>query len=137
MRVHHHVPGTGADFRATDAKVAELTSRWAEWLSADDRHRIRLGLHELLVNIRQHAYQGCGGPIDILFTACSDAFRVEVTDQGDRFEGTVARPLPVSPAESGYGLAIVYAAFNEVRYERIAGSNSWALEVRRPSGGNP
>ena len=137
MKVHHHVPGASTDFRPTDAKVTELTSRWADWLSDDDRSRIRLGLHELLVNIREHAYQGCGGPIDIVFTACCDAFRVEVTDQGDSFEGTVARPLPVSPAESGYGLAIVHAVFNAVRYERIAGRNCWALEVRRPSGGNP
>jgi anti-sigma regulatory factor (Ser/Thr protein kinase) len=137
MRVHDHIPTVSTDFQVTDERFKTLATMWAEWLDADDRHRIRLGLHELLVNIRHHAYRNSGGPIDVLFSATSETFHVDVTDWGVDFEGPLARPLPGVSAEGGYGLPIVAAAFDNVVHTRIAGRNWWTLEVRRPGGVRP
>ena len=133
MKLHLPVPARSADFGATDAKVAALARRWATWLDDDARYRVRLGLHELLVNIRAHAYRGEGGPIDLLITADSDTFRIHVTDWGDRFEGTPSAELPEFPATSGYGLPILAASFDRVGHVRLAGRTWWCLEVNRVS----
>jgi anti-sigma regulatory factor (Ser/Thr protein kinase) len=135
MRLHHHIAHQSRDFQATDDRLTALMRSWAGWLEDDECRRLRLGLHELLVNIRNHAYQGSTGPIDVLFTASAGVFRIDVTDAGATFEGPVARALPEDLAEGGYGLPIVTEVFDEVVHVRLDGRNWWALEVHRKDGG--
>jgi anti-sigma regulatory factor (Ser/Thr protein kinase) len=131
MRLYHHIPGRGVDFRATDAQVTALARRCATWLDDDAMHRMRLGLHELLVNIRTHAYRGSGGPIDLLISADDETFRIDVTDWGDWFEGVISKELPEFPATSGYGLPILMFGFDLVGHRRLSGRNWWSLAVSR------
>jgi len=97
---------------------------------APDEHRrlrLRLGFHELLVNIRQHAYGERPGDIDVEFDVRPGQVTIGVTDRGQPFSGTVDAVLPAAPAIGGYGLPIIRAVFDQVHYERIGDSNHWTL----------
>ena len=130
MRTHAFIVGNGLDFSDTDVRFADLLGTTARWLSEAGAHRARLGLHELLVNIRDHAYSGGPGPIDVGMTVTKAGLTVSVTDWG-RALGDV--DVPETPAVSewgGYGLSIIEGAFDEVEYRRGIGRNQWTLTMR-------
>lgn len=128
MRTHDFIVDRGLDFSGLDARMIGLLERSAEWLRGDDAHRARLGLHELLVNIRRHAYRGEGGPISVAMTASATGLTVLVTDWGGILPAPTRRPVGLS-ATGGYGLGIIEQAFSGVEYRRACGRNEWVLSV--------
>lgn len=130
MRHHTFVIGTGVDFASVDEAFARLLHTSARWLDDDGAQRARLGLHELLVNIRDHAYHGGPGPIDVGMTVTPRGCTVTVTDWGHGFRGADMPALPVLSEWGGYGLAIIEGSFDEVAYQRGIGRNRWTLTVR-------
>ena len=99
--------------------------------SASDRLRTQLVLavHELCVNIVQHAYNGTEGMIELtaecddrnlqLFTYDSGPFAYQQTE--------VIAPDPLDLPESGWGLVILERVMDEVHYERLESINQWHL----------
>jgi anti-sigma regulatory factor (Ser/Thr protein kinase) len=129
LRTHDYLIDGGVDFSYLDGRLTALLSRSAPWLTGDDARRARLGLHELLVNIRRHAYGGAIGPISVGMTASDGGVTVMVTDWGSGLPEVQRRVLPVTSEQGGYGLGIIDRVFSEVDYRRASGRNEWVLVV--------
>lgn len=129
MRTHDYLIDGGLDFSYLDERLTALLSRSAPWLDGDDARRARLGLHELLVNIRRHAYNGAIGPISVGMTASPGGVTVMVTDWGSGLPEVQRRVLPTVSDHGGYGLGIIDRVFSEVEYRRASGRNEWVLAV--------
>jgi anti-sigma regulatory factor (Ser/Thr protein kinase) len=129
VRTHDYLIGGGLDFSYLDERLTALLSRSAPWLDGDDARRARLGLHELLVNIRRHAYNGAIGPISVGMTASPGGVTVMVTDWGSGLPEVQRRILPTMSDQGGYGLGIIDRVFSEVEYRRASGRNEWVLAV--------
>ncbi len=129
MRTHDYLIDGGLDFSYLDERLTALLSRSAPWLNGDDARRARLGLHELLVNIRRHAYNGAIGPISVGMTASPGGVTVMVTDWGSGLPEVQRRVLPTVSDHGGYGLGIIDRVFSEVEYRRASGRNEWVLAV--------
>ena len=129
MRTHDYLIDGGLDFSYLDERLTALLSRSAPWLDGDDARRARLGLHELLVNIRRHAYNGAIGPISVGMTASPGGVTVMVTDWGSGLPEVQRRVLPTMSDQGGYGLGIIDRVFSEVEYRRASGRNEWVLAV--------
>lgn len=129
MRTHDYLIDGGLDFSYLDERLTGLLSRSAPWLDGDDARRARLGLHELLVNIRRHAYNGAIGPISVGMTASPGGVTVMVTDWGSGLPEVQRRVLPTMSDQGGYGLGIIDRVFSEVEYRRASGRNEWVLAV--------
>ncbi len=129
MRTHDYLIDGGLDFSYLDERLTTLICRSAPWLDGDDARRARLGLHELLVNIRRHAYNGSIGPISVGMTASPSGVTVLVTDWGSGLPDVQRRVLPTLSDEGGYGLGIIDRVFSEVEYRRASGRNEWVLAV--------
>ncbi|MBA4247302.1 MAG: hypothetical protein C0444_03290 [Microbacterium sp.] len=129
MRTHDYLIDGGLDFSYLDERLTTLLSRSAPWLNGDDARRARLGLHELLVNIRRHAYNGAIGPISVGMTASPGGVTVMVTDWGSGLPEVQRRVLPTMSDQGGYGLGIIDRVFSEVEYRRASGRNEWVLAV--------
>lgn len=127
------VRGGRAELERIDAHVRAVLDRHADWLGHRERYELRLGLHELLVNIVEHAYGPGNGPIEVVFSSCATAVRAQVTDWGRRFDGPPAPDLPREPAAGGYGLPILHAVYDDVSYTRHGAENRWALVSTRPN----
>lgn len=129
MRTHDYLIDGGVDFSYLDGRASRLIERSAPWLGGDDAHRVRLGLHELLVNIRRHAYRGEVGPISISMTASDGGVTVLVTDWGCGLPDAPRGAMPRVSGTGGYGLGIIHGVFDEVHYQRASGRNEWVLAV--------
>lgn len=129
MRTHDYLIDGSVDFSYLDERMSRLIERCAPWLGGDDAHRARLGLHELLVNIRRHAYRGEVGPISVSMTASAGGVTVLVTDWGCGFPDVSRSAMPRVSEKGGYGLGIIHRVFDEVHYRRASGRNEWVLSV--------
>jgi len=84
---------------------------------------------EAINNVLEHAYGGeVGRPIELLGDADPTRVCLTLRDQG----GPMPLPLPdgrpaPAGAESGRGWQIIRAAFPDVRYERVDGTNELTL----------
>lgn len=72
---------------------------------------LRLALTEACTNAVRHAYEGGDGSVELLYELYSDRLVVEVTDDGDGFDGepTVPRLDEDELVEGGLGIAIIRA----------------------------
>lgn len=128
MRMHAYLTGQGLDFAATDADFARFLAD-VPWLDDTSAYVVRLGLHELLVNIRNHAYLGGDGAIEVNATSTAEGLTVALTDWGVEMPDVQPQPLPHSSDAGGYGLGIMDRAFSEVVYRRVTGHNRWVLRL--------
>ncbi|MEV4639864.1 ATP-binding protein [Actinoplanes sp. NPDC049548] len=94
--------------------------------------RIELALHEVCVNVVDHAYGG--GPGELTVTGRADDTTVEltVTDTGCAFERhAVVAPRAGVPQIRGYGLMIVNQLVDQVDYDRVDATNICTLRISR------
>jgi anti-sigma regulatory factor (Ser/Thr protein kinase) len=133
MRAHTFLVGDGVDFTESDNLLSRLLHD-AGWTGTDEIGRARLGLHELLVNIRNHAYGGEPGAIDVGMTATGTGLTITVTDWGRRLGQVDAPELP-HLSEGGYGLTIIDGCFDDVTYRRRIAHNKWTLCLHREVSG--
>ena len=134
------VPPTLTDVAQATQRVRGLLP---DWLSDSERDAIELALAEALTNIVQHGFGGQGGqPVRLRVRDGAAALEIDVWDQGRpipsarlaqadpsttvQFDPTNLAALP----EGGMGLALIKAAFHEVRYGSRNGVNRLHL-VRR------
>lgn len=130
MSTHRIFTGTVDEIECLDHVLENLLCSEAHQYDERSRLRIRLGFHELLVNILRHAYGACLGTIDVEFDVGAEKVSIGVSDRGRPYPGTLDVDLPSAPATSGYGLPIIGAVFDQVAYERVDNRNQWTLIVR-------
>ncbi|MBI5294988.1 MAG: ATP-binding protein [Chloroflexi bacterium] len=90
-----------------------------------------LALQELLTNLVDHAYNGDDRKmITVRFQLDTQSFTIETVDYGRRAQldlDEVGMPDPASLSEGGYGMALIKALMNDVRYENEGRRNTWRL----------
>ena len=93
-------------------------------------YNIELAVHEVCINIIEHAYGGLPGRIQIEFTMLADPPKlvIELYDNGRPFEyASIPTPNPDEPQIRGYGLFLIQALMDEVEYDPQADGNTWRL----------
>jgi len=98
------------------------------WVDHSLFDRLSLAVHELLVNISRHAYHRRNGLVEMHVSVGPTSVMVSLYDGGAPFGGSVEANLPAEPSPGGYGLPIVGAIADHVRYRRMSGENHWQLE---------
>ena len=104
-------------------------------------------LGEAGANVVRHAYHGGSsqGAMRLELFAFSDRVEARLTDRGAELTGGLPAPAAAPDAdelaEHGYGLALIRAAVDELRYERVPGrpkdENRWLLVKRLPTPSAP
>ncbi len=99
-----------------------------------------LALHELLVNLVDHAYNKyTDQSIEITLTLEAGMLIIQTVDFGKSAQldlDSISMPEPVDLAESGYGMAIIQSLVDNIEYQNIpvtpfgAGQNVWTLRKR-------
>lgn len=130
------MPAARLDVRADVAASASL-SEWlqttlGEELGVTDTvlvSEIELAVHEIWVNVVEHAYQGSSDGV-VTFTASREGKSVifEIFDNGAEFDPRmIAEPDPDNPQEGGYGLYLVRHLMDTLSYENTPDGNRWRL----------
>lgn len=98
---------------------------------------LKLAVTEACANAVNHAYADGQGTVRVTFRLLQDEVEIVVADDGpgvptDRLPTLPADPeVPVTPAESGMGLAIVNAIMDEVTVEPGPGGRGTTLVMRK------
>lgn len=104
---------------------------------ADKRGEIELAVHELAVNIVDHAFTietRPNGSLELSAEIVGDTLLVRSFDSGNPVIVLPDAPDPDSPQVRGYGLMIVEQLATSVHYQRSLRSNRWtvAFEAAHP-----
>ncbi|MEP7284866.1 MAG: ATP-binding protein [Chloroflexota bacterium] len=93
------------------------------------RGQILLAMHELCANIIEHAYAGAAGTIALEGNGDATSLQLSIYDHAPNayIHTEIALPKPLDLPEGGWGLAILYAVFERVEYERLDSGNHWLL----------
>ena len=115
-------------------ETLEHVSLFIERLTAEEGSRVRseltLAIHELCVNIVEHAYAGASGNIDIEAEYNGDMLEIMVWDTAPNPytpPDEVNAPDPDSLPEGGWGIFILHQVFDQVEYMRSDEGNQWRL----------
>ena len=121
-------PGTAARPEVLESVHELLERAWAAHsdVSAADRMCVETALVEVAANIVEHAG---GSELALDVEIHPDRVQAAFRDTGAAFEGDLdAAGLPDDElSERGRGLALARALLDEVRYERVEGTNRWWL----------
>jgi serine/threonine-protein kinase RsbW len=135
-----------------DAMSVRELSGWLAGLLAETgpeatvlQTRVELAVHEVCMNIVDHAYgaEHVPGTDDLTIDGAvdHDAIRIEVRDRGAGFDiDAVPKPEPGVPHIRGYGLVIVEKLVDALGYVRRDDTNIWSLRFDRkpdPQGRRP
>jgi serine/threonine-protein kinase RsbW len=124
---------------------AQLQALLPAGLEEIEGHAIELALWEALTNIARHGYREApeGAWLRITWRERPGAVEVDVQDAGSPIPANVLREKSSTPErdpddldalpESGMGLAIIHAAFDEVQYATAEGVNTLRLVKRLPT----
>ena len=94
--------------------------------------RLELAVHELCVNIVEHADLGADRLIRLGGTVDPARVRIEIIDSGRDFDpDEIAGPDPATPQVRGYGLMIVRKMVDQLQHRRERSRNIWTLTVNR------
>ncbi len=90
-----------------------------------------LALHELLINLVDHAYRGDpNGSIIIDLSINEDVLNIQTFDSGVPaildFDA-ITMPDPTGLAVGGYGMAIIQLLVDKMDYQRTGDQNKWTL----------
>jgi serine/threonine-protein kinase RsbW len=133
--------------QASLAQVAPATQRvrqlLPEWLGEAERDAIELALAEALTNIVEHGYgHDSTEPVRLRLRERGGGLEIDIWDRGQPIPDGLIENTDVTTTflfdptdldglpEGGMGLALIKAAFNEVRYGTHDGVNRLRL-VRR------
>lgn len=93
-------------------------------------YQVKLAVHELCMNIVQHAYAGDAGLIVLSVEREALSLHVEIRDfagRGLQVALIGPPPDPFDLPESGWGMPIVHKVMDSVVYHRLADGNQWLL----------
>jgi serine/threonine-protein kinase RsbW len=105
---------------------------------AKEVHDLRLAVQEACTNVIKHSRNmGDRRRMAVRFELWDDYLTVYITDQGDPFDPRRTVVLPGRPedlSEGGYGLFLIQALVDELRYEATECGNTVVLSKRLPVG---
>ena len=94
--------------------------------------RLELAVHEVGMNVVDHANLGAGQKIRFDIDIVTSRVTVTVTDRGDSFDVTgVPDPVSGIPQIRGYGLMIVRKLVDDLDYRRVGEDNRLTLRIDR------
>ncbi|MBW4435661.1 MAG: ATP-binding protein [Pleurocapsa minor GSE-CHR-MK-17-07R] len=99
-------------------------------------YQVKLAVHELCMNIVQHAYAGEAGVIVLSVERERLSLSLEIRDfarRGLEVSLTGKAPDPFDLPESGWGMPIVHRVMDTVVYHRLADGNQWLLSKKMDS----
>ncbi|MDP3179456.1 MAG: ATP-binding protein, partial [Spirochaetaceae bacterium] len=113
--------------------LPERVERAARAYGRDFSDSLALALSEILTNIRDHAYSGLPGRIELDARFRRDGVFVKLRDWGSAFDPAKTRPPALGElVESGFGLYLARESLDVLGYEKGAnGANEWRLEKYR------
>ncbi|MEM6285336.1 MAG: SpoIIE family protein phosphatase, partial [Chloroflexota bacterium] len=124
-------------FPATLEDVSRFTPRMEARMSSlplEVRTSVTLAVHELLVNVVEHAYAGEEGNIHFNVMQSADTLKIIIQDHApNAFDPASASsdvPDPLDLPEGGMGMFIIHQTFETVDYKRTEDGNLWTLEKR-------
>lgn len=98
------------------------------------RPAVQLAVHELCINIIEHAYAGSTGTITISGEIREQVLTLILRDTAARIYDPPAlppdTPSPVLLPEGGWGMAIVHTTMDLVTYQPLPTGNEWRLTKR-------
>lgn len=99
-------------------------------------HRLHLAIYELLVNISRHAYRRHNGVIEVEVSVGPISVLVSAFDTGSPYHGPLHPNMPCEPTVGGYGLPLIDAVADNIRYSRVGRENHWQLEFIHTEAGS-
>lgn len=99
-------------------------------VSPSGRTLIRLALHELCINIIEHAYEGQPGRIQLEAWRDDGYLRVTIRDWAIRAfanSDSYRPPSPILLPERGWGIGIMKSILDHMEYQRLDDGNEWRL----------
>jgi len=107
---------------------------------ASRRGEIELAVHELAVNIVDHAFTTetrANATLELAAEIIDDTLFVRTFDSGLPVERLPGPPPPDQPQVRGYGLMIIEQLATSVHYQRSRSANRWTLSFEaRPTSPN-
>ncbi len=95
-----------------------------------------LVVEELITNIHRHAYQGQGGPVELVVELDGPEVVLELTDEGTPFDPRSGGPATATDGEGGRGLTLVAGLVDALTYQRTEeGRNRIRCRFRREPAG--
>lgn len=96
-----------------------------------ERYNVQLALHEIAVNIVNHAYEGIPNGrirLSLAFDRADARLMIELLDTGAVFDPSAVQPPDLeSLPENGLGLMLAESLLDRVEYARVGNTNRWRL----------
>ena len=124
------LPATREFLSVLGASITTMLDRAIDIPDRDiQAYNIQLAVHEICVNIVDHAYNGHpDGKIDVNIMLHPHRIEVELFDTGQSFDpNAVPEPNLVEGQVRGYGLFLVNQLMDTVIYQALPGKNRWLL----------
>ncbi len=110
-----------------------LSGLLSEVTARSEASKIELAVHEICVNIVEHAYHHTPGPISLEIGESECFINVTITDNGEGFDpAEISEPDPANPSIRGYGLMITRQLTSSLRYGQSSAGNRWDLSFPVP-----
>lgn len=126
------IPSTYLDVRTADEALRSLLS--AAQIPEAVIGSCELALHELLINLVDHAYSGdATQSIRIILSLEVGALVIQTVDTGEPVRinlETISLPDPTELAEGGYGMGLIRSLVDQVEYQTKDGQNIWTLRKK-------
>jgi anti-sigma regulatory factor (Ser/Thr protein kinase) len=117
-----------------------VNAMFGQFVSEELAGTVELCVHELCINIVEHAYTdaadalGSEKTISVTATHAEGSLVIETLDAGAGFEfDPLAETDPRTPSIRGYGLMIVKQLTSSVTYQRNGDRNCWSLCFEIPN----
>jgi serine/threonine-protein kinase RsbW len=118
--------------RALGPWLAEVLERQCGDDAVAKAPMIELAIHELCINIVEHAYGATEGHVDVTFSATPATLTFVICDVGSPFDGELTgRSDDDEPTIRGYGMHIITQLASQLHYERVDDTNRWTVEFSR------
>lgn len=99
-----------------------------------DLDAVELAVHEIAMNIVDHAFGDRRGSLTISGTVADGSLIIRTIDRGTRFQPSAyVPPRPDHPQVGGYGLFLAEQLADSLRYERSEDENRWEMVFTRAS----
>ena len=94
-------------------------------------YAVKMAVHELLVNVIEHGYEGKGGEIGVKLSAEKGKFIAVITERGKKFKrSAVPTPDFEGLQVRGFGTFLIEELMDDVQYQSRFGRNKWRLVKR-------
>ncbi|MBX3082888.1 MAG: ATP-binding protein [Anaerolineae bacterium] len=110
-------------------QLGEFIQQLTEGRDERLRMQLTLAVHELCMNIIQHAYAGEAGSIQVDAQTDDETIQFIVQDSSEHTyeQATVVAPDPFDLPEHGWGMIILTRVMDSIDYQRLEHGNRWYL----------